>query len=112
MRALVRASIDEGAFGLSAGLVYAPGMYASTDELMAVTEPLRETRGVFTCHVRGSSETALESTREIIEIARRNGIPVEHSHIEEFGEPYWPTIDRVIELQDTARAREWTSVSM
>ncbi len=104
MRALVRASIEEGAFGLSAGLIYAPGMYASTDELVAVTEPLRETRGVFTCHARGSSETGLESTREIIEIARRNGIPVEHSHIEEFGEPYWPNIDRVIELQDTARA--------
>jgi N-acyl-D-amino-acid deacylase len=104
MQALVRESLDEGAFGLSAGLIYAPGMYASTDELVALTEPLRASGGVFTCHARGSSETGLESTQEIIEIARRNGIPAEHSHIEEFGKPYWANIDRVIELQDKARA--------
>ena len=104
MRMLARQSMEDGAFGLSAGLVYAPGMYASTDELIAVTEPLKAKLGVFTCHVRGSSETALEATKEIIEIGRANGIPVEHSHIEAFGEPYWPTIDQVIALHDTARA--------
>ncbi len=104
MQLLVRQGIDDGAFGLSAGLVYAPGMYASTDELVAVAEPLRAKRGVFTCHVRGSSETALEATKEIIEIGRATNIPVEHSHIEAFGEPYWPAIDRIIELHDNARA--------
>ena len=104
MKTLVRESLAEGAFGLSAGLIYAPGMYASTDELVAVSEPLRAGQGVFTCHARGSSETGLESTAEIIEIARRNGIPAEHSHVEEFGEPYWRNIDRVIELHDEARA--------
>jgi N-acyl-D-amino-acid deacylase len=104
MKTLVRESLAEGAFGLSAGLIYAPGMYASTDELVAVSEPLRAAQGVFTCHARGSSETGLESTGEIIEIARRNGIPAEHSHVEEFGEPYWRNIDRVIELHDEARA--------
>jgi N-acyl-D-amino-acid deacylase len=71
---------------------------------VAVTETLRGRQGVFTCHARGSSETGIESTKEIIEIARRNGIPAEHSHIEEFGEPYWSNIDRIIELQDEARA--------
>lgn len=104
MRMLVQQSMEEGAFGLSAGLIYAPGMYASTDELIEITRPLSTTRGVFTCHVRGSSETALDSTREIIEIGKANGIPVEHSHIEAFGEPYWPTIDKLIELHDGARA--------
>jgi N-acyl-D-amino-acid deacylase len=103
MQRLVAENMDEGVFGLSAGLIYAPGMYASTDELIAVTKPLIPMRGVFTCHVRGSSETGLKSTEEIIEIARKNGIPVEHSHIEEFGEPYWPNIDRVIALHDAAR---------
>jgi N-acyl-D-amino-acid deacylase len=104
MQRLVAQSMEEGAFGLSAGLIYAPGMYASTEELIAVSKPLIPYRGVFTCHVRGSSETGLESTKEIIEIARANGIPVEHSHIEEFGEPYWPRIDEVIALHDAARA--------
>ncbi len=105
MRNLAEQSMADGAYGLSAGLIYAPGMYASTDELIAVTEALKGTGGVFTCHVRGSSETALEATKEIIEIGRANGIPVEHSHIEAFGEPYWPTIDKIIELHDDARAQ-------
>ena len=103
MQRLVAESLAEGAFGLSAGLIYAPGMYASTDELIQVTRPLIPCRGVFTCHVRGSSETGVDATREIIEIARANGIPVEHSHIEEFGEPYWPKIDELLKLHDEAR---------
>jgi len=104
MQALVQRSVEEGAFGLSAGLIYAPGMYASTDELVAVSQPLKAKRGVFTCHVRGSSETGLDATREIIEIARVNDIPVEHSHIESFGELYWANVGRIIELHDGARA--------
>ena len=104
MQALASEAMDDGAFGLSAGLIYAPGMYASTDELIAITKTLAPYNGVFTCHVRGSSETGLEATREIIEIARVNRIPVEHSHIEAFGAPNWSNIDKTIELHDQARA--------
>ena len=104
MQRLVTQSMEEGAFGLSAGLIYAPGMYASTDELLEVTRPLIPHQAVFTCHVRGSSETGVAATREIIEISRNNGIPVEHSHIEEFGEPHWPKIDELIQLHEDARA--------
>lgn len=103
MKELVAQSLENGAFGLSAGLIYAPGMYASTDELIEISKPLIPHRAVFTCHVRGSSETGISSTKEIIEIARQNGIPVEHSHIEEFGEPYWEKIDEVIALHQEAR---------
>ncbi|MEW6273682.1 MAG: D-aminoacylase [Bacillota bacterium] len=104
MKKLVAQAMADGAFGLSAGLIYAPGMFASTAELIEVTRPLIPYRGVFTCHVRGSSETVLEATREIIEIARVNRIPVEHSHIEAFGEQYWHRIDEVIALHESARA--------
>ena len=78
-------------------------MFASTDELVEITRPLRAYRGVFTCHVRGSSETGLEATKEIIEIGRANGIPVEHSHIEAFGRKYWEHIDEEIGLHESAR---------
>ncbi len=104
MQALARQAMEDGAFGLSAGLIYAPGMYASTDELIAVTKSLIPYHGVFTCHVRGSSETGLEATKEIIKIGKANGIPVEHSHIEAFGAPNWHHIDKTIELHDQARA--------
>ena len=104
MQSMVSDAMEEGAFGLSAGLIYAPGMYASTDELIAITKSLIPFQGVFTCHVRGSSETGLDATKEIIRIARENRIPVEHSHMEAFGAPNWPQIDETIRLHDQARA--------
>lgn len=104
MQSLGLQAMEEGAFGLSAGLIYAPGMYASTDELIGVTNSLIPYSGVFTCHVRGSSETGLDATKEIIKIGRTNGIPVEHSHIEAFGAPNWDHIDQTIELHEQARA--------
>ena len=103
MKTLVEQSLREGAFGISAGLIYAPGMYASTDELVEITKPLEFYNAVFTCHVRGSSETGVMATKEIIEIARINKIPVEHSHIEAFGEKYWSQIDEIISLHEKAR---------
>ena len=103
MQDLVAQSMADGAFGLSAGLIYAPGMFATTDELVEITKPLIPYHGVFTCHVRGSSETGLEATQEIIEIGRINGIPVEHSHIESFGEKNWNHIDEQIALHESAR---------
>ena len=103
MQDLVAQSMENGAFGLSAGLIYAPGMFASTDELVELTKPLIPYHGVFTCHVRGSSETGLEATKEIIEIGRINGIPVEHSHIEAFGGKNWKHIDEQIVLHESAR---------
>lgn len=103
MQNLVAQSMEEGAFGVSSGLIYAPGMFASTDELIEITKPLIPYRGVFTCHVRGSSETGVEATKEIIEIGRTNGIPVEHSHIEAFGKKNWDQIDELIKLHESAR---------
>jgi len=103
MQALATQAMEDGAFGLSAGLIYPPGMFASTDELIAITKCLTHCGGVFTCHVRGSSETGIEATKEIIQIARVNGIPVQHSHLEAFGAPNWDNIDKMIELHDQAR---------
>ena len=103
MQALATQAMEDGAFGLSAGLIYPPGMYASTDELIAITKCLIHCGGVFTCHVRGSSETGIEATKEIIQIARVNGIPVQHSHLEAFGAPNWDNIEKMIELHDQAR---------
>lgn len=105
MQALVEQSLEDGAFGLSAGLIYAPGMFSTTDELITVAEPVARFDGVFTCHVRGSSETLLSSTREILKIGEATGARVQHSHIEAFGRDHWPKIEKAIGLHDQARAR-------
>jgi N-acyl-D-amino-acid deacylase len=105
MAQLARRDLTDGVWGLSSGLIYPPGMYSDTDELIAVAAPLAEFGGVFTAHVRGSSETLLQATREVIRVAEKNGITAVHSHVEAFGERFFPGIDRVLALHDDARRR-------
>lgn len=105
MARLAREAMEQGVFGLSCGLIYPPGMYSDTDELTAISKPLKDFGGVFTSHIRGSSETLLSATKEIIKVGQQNGIGVEHSHLEAFGEEHWLKIDRVLSLHDEARAR-------
>lgn len=104
MQALVKRDMEEGAFGMSAGLIYAPGMFADTQELIEVTKPLSLYNGFFACHIRGSSETNIEAVKEIIEVGRANNIPIEHSHTESFGEANWSLAEDVIRLHEEARA--------
>ncbi len=110
MRALVARSLDEGAFGLSAGLIYPPGMFTPPGELVELAREVAARRRLFTCHIRGSSETLLEATRELIAIARRSGARVHHSHLEAVGERFWPLVAQVLALEDEAR-REGLAIS-
>jgi len=105
MARLAREAMEQGVFGLSSGLIYLPGMYSDTDELIAISKPLKDFGGVYVSHIRGSSETLLSATKEIIKIGEQNGIGVEHSHLEAVGEEHWSKIDRVLSLHDEARAR-------
>lgn len=105
MANLVRADLEGGAWGLSSGLIYPPGMYSNTEELIRICEPLRDSHAVYTSHIRGSSETLLQATAEVIRIAETLGIKAEHSHVEAFGEPFWSQIDAVLEMHDAARRR-------
>ena len=68
-RGALEQSLEEGAYGLSCGLIYPPGMFSATEELLGLARSLRESDGVFTAHVRGSSETLLPAVEELIEIA-------------------------------------------
>ena len=97
-------ALDQGAFGLSAGLIYPPGMYTSTDELVDLAKRLERHGAVFTSHVRGSSETLLDSVAELIDIGRRANVHVHHSHAEAVGRAHWSKLERFLEMEDAARA--------
>ena len=105
MARFAREAMEQGAFGLSSGLIYPPGIYSDTDELIAICKPLKDFGGVYTSHIRGTGETLLSATKEIIKIGEQNGISVEHSHLAAFGEEHWPKIDRALSLHEEARAR-------
>ncbi len=105
MRALVRESMQAGAWGFSAGLLYPPGIWTPTDELIELCKVVGEFDGLFTCHVRGSSETGISAEKEIIKIGEEAGVRVHHSHHEAFGKRFWPQIKKTVKLDEQARRR-------
>jgi N-acyl-D-amino-acid deacylase len=80
MRSLVAEAMEAGAFGLSSGLVYPPGRYAETWELIELCRVVAEYGGFYATHVRGERETLIEAVLEAVEIGERAGIPVQISH--------------------------------
>jgi N-acyl-D-amino-acid deacylase len=80
MKRLLAASMAAGALGLSTGLVYPPGCYASTDELIELARVVKTYDGIYTSHVRGERETIVEAVAEAVRIGAESGLPVEVSH--------------------------------
>ena len=82
MKAVVREAMEEGAWGLSTGLDYPPGAYASTEELAALSETANRLGGIYHTHTRASllSQGHLAPWEEAVEIGRRSGIPVHLTH--------------------------------
>ena len=103
MKALVERGMLDGAIGLSSGLEYDPGFYATTDELVALGGVVAKYGGYYASHVRNENERAFESWREAIEIGRRNHIPVEISHIKLAVTPVWGRAADGLRVLDDAR---------
>ena len=80
MKDLVDAAMREGAFGMSTGLVYPPGRYADTEELVELCRVVAGHGGFYASHIRGERETMLEALGEAIEIGERVGVAVQVSH--------------------------------
>lgn len=80
MRDLVRDGLEAGAFGMSSGLTYAPGMYADDDELVRLNEVVREFDGIYVPHHRNYGSKALEAYAECIAIAERSGVRLHLTH--------------------------------
>ncbi|MGO8683630.1 MAG: N-acyl-D-amino-acid deacylase family protein [Thermoleophilia bacterium] len=104
MEQLLDESMAAGAFGLSTGLVYPPGCFAGTEELVALAKVVAHYQGIYTSHIRGERETILAAVAEAIEIGRRAGVPVQISH----NAPKWgapKNADANLALVEGARRR-------
>jgi N-acyl-D-amino-acid deacylase len=80
MRELVAEGLADGAFGMSSGLTYTPGMYADTDELVALCEVVAAAGGFYAPHQRSYGKGALEAYAEVVEVARRSGAALHLTH--------------------------------
>ena len=80
MQELVIQCMEEGAGGISTGLIYSPGSFASTGELIEVTRPVGKRGGIYFSHVRGEAETLLDAMQEEITIGKKTGAAIQHCH--------------------------------
>jgi len=96
MCALMKKSIQEGALGFSTGLIYPPGMYSDTEELIEMARCCKNL--IYTSHMRSEGDELIESIKEIIKIGKEAEIKVHISHIKTSGEENWHKINNVITL--------------
>jgi dihydroorotase/N-acyl-D-amino-acid deacylase len=104
MREVVAAVMEDGAFGLATALIYPPGAFAGTEELVALCEVVAAHRGVHITHIRSEGDQLLEALDEAITIARRTGVTTEIYHLKAIGPRNWGKMRRAIERIDAARA--------
>lgn len=105
MKRLVASAIDDGAFGLSSGLIYPPGLYAKTRELIELCRVVAERGGIYTTHMRGETDTVIESVKEAIRTGEESGVPVQISHHKTGGLNNWGKCRETLQLIEEARDR-------
>lgn len=105
MRELTRQCMEAGAMGVSFGLIYPPGSYADTKEMIAVAEVVAQYGGVITAHVRGEGNTLIEATDELLRVARATGVRTIHSHHKASGGPMnWNKTAATLSMMEKAVA--------
>ena len=103
MRDLVHREMKEGALGIASALIYAPGFYATTEELVEISKAAAEHKGMYISHMRSEGNRLVEAVEELIRISREAGLPAEIYHLKAAGQANWPKMDKVIELVEAAR---------
>jgi len=104
MQICLQEALQAGAFGLSTGLVYPPGCFADTDEIIQLCQVVNRYGGIYASHIRGERETIMQAVAEAIRIGREANVPVQVSHnAPKFGALYDASAN--LALIDEARAR-------
>jgi N-acyl-D-amino-acid deacylase len=103
MKALVQRSMEEGALGIGAALIYAPGFYAKTDELIELCKSAAPYGGAYISHIRSEGNHLLEAADELISIAATAHIPAIFYHLKAAGKNNWTKLDPLIAKIDSAR---------
>ena len=104
MVADVEEGMAAGALGLSTGLIYLPGTFAQTDEIIALARASARADGIYMSHIRNESDRLLEAVGEAITIGREAGLPVQVSHHKASDRPNWGKTAESIALIERERA--------
>ena len=105
MAELVDAGMRDGAYGLSTGLIYVPGIYAETAEITALAQVVGRYGGIYASHIRNENDAVLTAIAEALRIGADAGVPVEISHVKCTGKPNHGRAEEVLAAVQAARTR-------
>ncbi len=103
MRGIVQRAMEDGALGVGSSLIYTPGLFAETDELVALAGTAGRCGGIHVTHMRSEGRRLLEAIDETIEISRRSGTPADIYHLKAAGRENWPKLAEAIARIEAAR---------
>ncbi len=104
MKALVTQAMKDGAVGLSTGLIYHPGVFATTDEIVELAKAITPFDGIYTSHMRYEDTHIRKALDEVFRVAREAGVRAEVSHIKLSGPTAWGQADQILAYIEKARA--------
>ena len=103
MEAIANKAMKEGAVGMSTGLIYIPGTYAPTEEVVRLAKVVAQNGGIYASHIRNEEDKVAEAVKEAIAIGREAKLPVEISHFKVNGQNNWGRSDETLNLVKNAR---------
>ena len=104
MDALVNAAMDDGAFGMSTGLIYLPGTYSETDEVVSLARVVAAEGGIYASHIRNEFDLIVDAINEAITVGREAQLPVQISHFKVADNKMWGDSTITLGLVEAARA--------
>ncbi|MBO9199849.1 MULTISPECIES: N-acyl-D-amino-acid deacylase family protein [Niastella] len=107
MESLVEEAMKDGAVGISTGLIYIPGTFANTEEVVGLAKMASRYNGIYASHIRNEESKAIEAITEAIDIGKAANIPVEISHFKIGGKANWGTSNITLGLVQQARQEGW-----
>ena len=103
MKAMAAEAASAGAVGMSSGLIYAPGAYATTAELIEIAKEVAKHRGIYASHIRGEHDMVVQAVEECIMVEKAAEISVQISHLKAIGRDNWGRSFRLLQLIEEAR---------
>jgi len=108
MRALTAKAMQDGALGVASALIYQPGNYAHTDELIALAQVAARYKGIYISHIRNEGDHEMDAIEELVTIVRQAQIPAEIYHLKVAGTKNWNNLPALIQKVEVARAEGLT----
>jgi N-acyl-D-amino-acid deacylase len=105
MRRRLEQALAEGGWGLTTGLLYQPGKYATTSEIEALADTTARAGGMYASHIRSEGDGLLESVEEVLHLVEQTGIHAQISHLKTSGPTNWHKIDALLATLNKAREK-------